>query len=150
MALFRRWAPDGFNLTVAGGDSSFQDGNIRHLGYQANDRVPALFAEHDFLILPSHSEPWGLVIEEALYFGIPVAVSEACGASELVDDGVNGVLLDIGSLDAAAVRLRRIDAEDHRRMRAHCGQAAINVKDAEQVQCYLEALASAAGPRIPG
>jgi glycosyltransferase involved in cell wall biosynthesis len=143
LALFRRLAPDGFTLTVAGGDSSFQDGNIRHVGYQANDRVPELFAAHDFLILPSLSEPWGLVIEESLYCGTPVAVSEACGASELVDDGVNGVLLDVGSLDVAAARLRGINAEDHGRMRAQCGRAAIDAKDQEQMQRYLEALASA-------
>jgi len=148
LTLFRLLAPDGFSLTVVGGDQSFQDGNIRHLGYLANDRVPQLFAEHDFLILPSRSEPWGLVIEESLFCGTPVVVSEACGASELVDDGVNGVLLDVGNIDAAAARLRGINAEDHERMRAHCGRAAIDAKDQRQVQRYLEALASATRQRI--
>lgn len=144
-ALFRRLAPDGFTLTVAGGERSFQDGNIRHVGYQANDRMPELFAAHDFLILPSLSEPWGLVIEESLSCGTPVAVSEACGASELVAHGVNGLLLDITQLDAAAAQLRGITVDDHRRMQAHCGRAAIDAKDEGQVQSYLDALNSLTG-----
>ena len=144
-ALFRRLAPDGFTLTVAGGESSFQEGNIRHVGYQANDRIPELFATHDFLILPSLSEPWGLVIEESLSCGTPVVVSEACGASELVADGVNGLLLDATQLETAAAQLRGITVDDHQRMQAHCGRAAIDAKDEGQVQSYLDALNSLNG-----
>ena len=146
-SLFRRLASDGFTLTVVGGDRSFQDGNIRHLGYQPNDRIPALFGEHDFLILPSLSEPWGLVIEESLFCGTPVAVSAACGASELVEDGVNGVLLDASCLDAAASRLRGITVDDYRSMQAQCGRASIDAKDEEQVQSYVDALNSVSGRR---
>jgi len=144
-ALFRRLAPEGFTLTVAGGESSFQDGNIHHVGYQANDRMPELFAAHDFLILPSLSEPWGLVIEESLSCGTAVVVSEACGASELVAHGVNGLLLDVTQLETAAAQLRSITVDDHQRMQAHCGRAAIDAKDEGQVQSYLDALNSLNG-----
>ena len=43
------------------------------------------------LVLPSTSEPWGLVVNEALHHGCPVLVSESCGCRpELVLDGVTG------------------------------------------------------------
>lgn len=45
----------------------------------------------DCLVLPSQSEPWGLVVNEALHFGCPVVVSENCGCvPELVINGVTG------------------------------------------------------------
>lgn len=43
------------------------------------------------LILPSTSEPWGLVVNEALSYGCPVIVSNRCGCvPDLVKDGING------------------------------------------------------------
>jgi len=48
-----------------------------------------------FLVLPSHSEPWGLVVNEALHAGLPVAVSRHCGCvPELVVPGQTGYLFD--------------------------------------------------------
>ena len=38
-----------------------------------------MYAEYDILILPSLSEPWGLVVEEALYYGMPVIISDRVG-----------------------------------------------------------------------
>lgn len=139
-SLFRQLAPDGFGLSVAGGDRVFQDGNIRHLGYLPNESLPAVLAEHDFLILPSRSEPWGLVVEESLFRGTPVVLSAACGASELIDHGVNGLILDTTSVEAAAHQLRGIDAAAACRMRAGCGPAAVDAKDEQQVWSYVESL----------
>jgi glycosyltransferase involved in cell wall biosynthesis len=47
--------------------------------------LPKVFRNSDVLILPSVSEPWGLVVNEAMLSGLPVAVSERCGcAADLV------------------------------------------------------------------
>ncbi|MDT0186478.1 glycosyltransferase family 4 protein [Microbacterium sp. ARD31] len=51
------------------------------------------FAASDMLVLPSHYEPYGLVILEALASGLPV-ISTAVGcAPEVIEDGVNGFLV---------------------------------------------------------
>lgn len=56
-------------------------------------KVPAWLAQSDVLILPSKSEPWGLVVNEAMVCGMPVIVSEKCGCAEdLVRNNVNGFL----------------------------------------------------------
>lgn len=49
--------------------------------------VPGFFSRAGCFVLPSLSEPWGLVINEAMVCGLPVIVSEACGC---VPDLVNG------------------------------------------------------------
>lgn len=53
--------------------------------------VPATLALANALVLPSLSEPWGLVVNEAMTCGLPVLVSERCGCAEdLVREGENG------------------------------------------------------------
>ncbi len=57
--------------------------------------VPDVLALADVLVLPSVSEPWGLVVNEAMVCGMPVLVSDRCGcANDLVRDGQNGFLFD--------------------------------------------------------
>lgn len=49
----------------------------------------------DSLILPSLYEPWGLVVNEAMFSGLPVIVSKICGCSlDLVENGVNGYIIN--------------------------------------------------------
>ncbi|GAB4024316.1 glycosyltransferase [Spirosoma koreense] len=58
-------------------------------------RVPDVLALSDVLVLPSRSEPWGLVVNEALACGMPVIVSDRCGcAADLVHEGQNGFVFD--------------------------------------------------------
>ena len=54
-------------------------------------RVPEVLALGNVLVLPSTSEPWGLVVNEAMVCGLPVLVSDRCGCvPDLVHDGRNG------------------------------------------------------------
>lgn len=53
--------------------------------------VPIFYALADVFVLPSASEPWGLVVNEAMVCGLPVIVSNRAGASfDLVINGKNG------------------------------------------------------------
>lgn len=57
--------------------------------------VPTYLAQADVLILPSLSEPWGLVVNEAMVCGLPVVVSSQCGCvGDLVQHGQNGFTFD--------------------------------------------------------
>lgn len=58
-------------------------------------RVPEVLALSDALVLPSRSEPWGLVVNEAMVCGLPVIVSDRCGCvPDLVRNGQNGLVFD--------------------------------------------------------
>lgn len=58
-------------------------------------QVPRWLAQSDVLVLPSKSEPWGLVVNEAMVCGMPVIVSDTCGcAGDLVCNGANGFAFD--------------------------------------------------------
>lgn len=64
-------------------------------GGQTWVEVPRYHALSDVLVLPSLSEPWGLVVNEAMVCGLPVLVSNHCGAAyDIVSEGENGFTFD--------------------------------------------------------
>lgn len=83
--------------------------NILLTGFVNQSELYKYYLISDCFILPSSSETWGLVVNEAMNFGLPLIVSSACGcATELVEEGVNGLVYpagDVGSLRNAMQRL---------------------------------------------
>jgi len=74
------------------------------LGPKPQPVVADWIAAADLLTLPSHNEGSPNVIVEALASGTPVVASRVGGIPDLVDDGVNGLLVppgDAGQLAAA-------------------------------------------------
>ncbi|MEO7205551.1 MAG: glycosyltransferase family 4 protein [Steroidobacteraceae bacterium] len=72
---------------------------ISFLGGKSLEEIAVLFQTCTALVLPSHSEPWGLVVNEALSYGCPVVVSSACGCvPDLVREGVNGYEFESGNV----------------------------------------------------
>jgi glycosyltransferase involved in cell wall biosynthesis len=74
---------------------------VHFLGAKSIDEIGELFMESTALVLPSHSEPWGLVVNEALSYGCPVVVSSVCGCvPDLVIPGVTGYSFPVGDIEA--------------------------------------------------
>ena len=64
-------------------------------GFQQLDTLSAYYGLASGLVLPSVSETWGLVVNEAMAAGLPVLVSQRAGCvPELVHPGVNGYVCD--------------------------------------------------------
>ena len=60
-------------------------------GWASYDELPSLYHGASCFILSSTSEPWGLVVNEAMSAGLPVLVSRSCGCvPELCKTGING------------------------------------------------------------
>jgi glycosyltransferase involved in cell wall biosynthesis len=77
--------------------------NATFLGQLDQDAVAREYAQADVFVLPSLSEPWGMVLNEAAAAGLPLVATDAAGAAhDLVEDGANGFLVPAG--DAVALR----------------------------------------------
>lgn len=69
------------------------------------------YAKASCLVLPSFSEPWGLVVNEALSYGCPVVVSHRCGCvPELVEGKSTGFVFEAGNVDQLARKLVAVPA----------------------------------------
>ena len=69
------------------------------------DRVARLMAESSLLVLPSHGEPFGLAILEAMASGLPVVAVDEGGPRTLVQHGRGGYLVPRQNPDALAEAL---------------------------------------------
>ena len=67
--------------------------NIHFVSFKQKKDLTEYYMAADVFVLPSHEEVWGLVVNEAMAYGLPVVTTNTCVAgSELVEDGINGFL----------------------------------------------------------
>lgn len=110
--------------------------NIVFIGQVNNTQLRDYFRENNIFILPSIAEPWGLVVEEALYFGLPVIVSINCGASELIKDGVNGYVMDLEDRENIRDIILKIDTDKYQKLFNDIKSYSIDGKDKLQIDSY--------------
>lgn len=71
----------------------------------------------DIFAFPSLHEGLGSTLLDAMQCGLPIAATRAGGIPELVEDGVNGLLADVGDVDGLAKALERLIADGDLRRR---------------------------------
>jgi glycosyltransferase involved in cell wall biosynthesis len=76
-------------------------------GGQSWRQVPQYLALADVFVLPSYSEPWGLVANEAMACSMPVILAETCGSAiDLIQEGLNGFQCNPYSIDDMAAKMK--------------------------------------------
>lgn len=73
---------------------------IHFLGKQ--DNVNELLPLGDLMLMPSQMESFGLAALEAMACGVPAIATRVGGVPELIEDQVNGLLFEVGDVDAMA------------------------------------------------
>ncbi len=86
-------------------------GRVSWLGWVAYPDLGAHLAAADFLAFPTLEDTWGMVAAEAMAVGTPVICSIHAGVSEILTDGVDGVLVDPTNSTAFAARLGEVVRE---------------------------------------
>ena len=66
----------------------------------------------DALLVPSHGEPFGRVVVEAMAAGTPVIASAEAGPAEIIENGVNGLLADANDVDAWTAAIERLVTDE--------------------------------------
>lgn len=70
------------------------------------DRLEYYYLQASCLILPSRSEAWGLVVNEALSYGCPAIVSDRCGcAPDLIVEGETGYVFNLDDVANLAEKM---------------------------------------------
>ena len=87
------------------------------VGFQNQDTLPRFYAIADVFVNPSAFEPWGLVVNEAMCFSLPIVTTfGVSSAIDLVTDGKNGFLYEPGDVGALHDGLRELIRNSQRRI----------------------------------
>lgn len=93
--------------------------NVHFLGFQPRQQLAAYYRAADVFTLPTREDIWGLVINEAMAYGLPVVTTDRCVAGlELVENGVNGYLVPVEDWQMLADRLSAVLHADREKMGA--------------------------------
>lgn len=69
--------------------------NVVWIDSLKQDEIPQLYNISDMFLLPTQHEIFGMVLLEAMYFGLPVLTTYNGGSSVLIDNGKNGFIEDV-------------------------------------------------------
>ncbi|HVS84892.1 MAG TPA: glycosyltransferase family 4 protein [Gaiellaceae bacterium] len=111
-------------------------------GFRNFSEMTDAYAAADVFVLPSQRDTWGLVVNEAMNFGLPLVVSDRVGSgTDLVRTGVNGYVVrddDVSGLSDALDALVR-DAE----LRSRYGAASREIVAEYSVEAAADGIVAA-------
>lgn len=144
--LIERFNKNGKHLTIVGKGELEQElktlakENITFRGFIENDKLPEVYKEHDIFILPSRTETWGLVVEEAIYWGLPIIVSDRVGCgNEMVITPKTGVTFELDNIDSFNSAINDIE-QNYKQYRDNAISFDFEERDKKQIDCFLSVI----------
>ncbi len=84
------------------------ESRITFSGEVSEDDLRQSYHTHDIYVSPNHLQSWGLAVFEAMASGTPVIVSKTAGASEVLTDGDNALIVNPQSPEEIAQAIERL------------------------------------------
>jgi glycosyltransferase involved in cell wall biosynthesis len=129
---------------------------IRLLPYAPEQVKRDAYAAADVFAMPSRTDSFGIVYLEAWCYGVPVIGARAGGVPDVIDDGVDGVIVRFGDdRELAAVIDRLLQDRDEARRLGHAGREKVlreltwDHKYAQVRAVYSELTGAEAGAPVP-
>lgn len=80
---------------------------VHFIGHTSDPRP--YYGASDLLLLPTIYDPFPNVILEAFASGLGVITSNTCGGKDIIEDGINGFIIDAFSIDSICNAINKID-----------------------------------------
>jgi glycosyltransferase involved in cell wall biosynthesis len=96
-------------------------GRVDFPGWVDQAAVARLCAEADMLVLPSHGEGLAMAVLEGLSYGLAVVATPVGAHAEVIEDGVSGLFVPPGDVDALEQAMARVVADDALRRALRAG-----------------------------
>lgn len=88
--------------------------NVHFVGFKNKAELAEYYIASDGFAMPTREDIWGLVVNEALSYGLPVVSSDKCVAAlELIKDGVNGYIVPVEDSAALAEGINKVLTGDY-------------------------------------
>lgn len=118
--------PEDIAVVIVGGEPSEEYialkeqlhlSHIYFLGFKTKDELGELYQAADIFVMPTREDIWGLVINEAMNFGLPILSTNRCVAAlELVENNVNGIIVSVDDPDALSQGIIQLFNSDLQKM----------------------------------
>lgn len=113
--------------------SAIHPGCVRFTGFTQREQLAELYALTEALVFPTHTDPWGLVVNEAMACGVPIIASEVAGCTaDLVGDGDNGFVVPPRDIAQLTIVMRKIVSNPK------CA-AEMGARSAQRIQAFTPA-----------
>ena len=99
------------DIYIIGGkpDSSYEqlnNGNVHFIDFLTKNELRQYYRAADVFAMPTREDIWGLVVNEALSYGLPVVSTDKCVAGlELINQGENGYIVPVEDSKALAISI---------------------------------------------
>lgn len=111
------------------------ENNIIHIDKMSQDKLPGIYKRAFAFMFPTQYDIFGMVLMEAMYFGVPVISSVNGGSTTLIQSGKNGFICDLNESQWVETAQKLIDcAELHEQI----GKAAQETIDEYSWECIVE------------
>ena len=83
--------------------------NVHFIGFKSKQELQEYYAAADLFVLMTREDIWGLVINEAMAFSLPVITTDKCIAGlEMVKDDKNGYIVTSEDVEGLRRRIERV------------------------------------------
>lgn len=127
--------PESIKVIIAGGKPNEETkkiiennnvNNINFIGFKDKKELFEYFAASDIFVLPTRYDIWGLVINEAMSFSLPIISTDKCvAAMEFMNKQENGIIVKVD--DAKSLRKAIIDLVNDENKRKKLGEASFDI-----------------------
>lgn len=131
--------PNNCSVYIVGGKPSLEYleiikslelNNIYFIDFKTPKELSQYYLASDIYVLPTREDIWGLVINEAMAYGLPVLTTYQCLAGmELIKNGENGFLFDCTETDKLHEYMIRLSQDAHMRQR-------MSIANKKKIQSY--------------
>jgi len=122
--------------------AAIQPGAICITGFAQRERLASYYALADALVFPTHTDPWGLVVNEALACGLPIISTTTAGcAADLIEDGWNGRVVAGGDIRHLAFAMTELASNSE--LRSLMGQRSLERSKRFSPEAWASGMANA-------
>ena len=118
--------PKEYGIILIGGQAGVEFINLRKINFATNvhfldfmskEQLSLYYRAADVFVFPTREDIWGLVLNEAMSYGLPCVASLKANASiELIKDNINGYLIDPENIELMAEQILRLFNDDDKRI----------------------------------
>jgi glycosyltransferase involved in cell wall biosynthesis len=138
--------PNDWELWCAGtgSETPIMHPKIKHLGFIQPEGFAPLIQQGGVFVLPSHIEPWGVVLHEFAAAGFPLIASDSVGAADaFIESGKNGYIFKAGNKDELKLLLKKIaslTSEELLNMGAYSKRKALAISPAKWAHTLMSTI----------